>query len=64
MNPARNIGWLIAATPLIFVISWSTGNIFTKLGLPHAEPFTFLAIRFAVATLLLAVIALVLPVAQ
>ena len=59
MNPMRNFGWLIAATPLIFVISWSTGNIFTKLGLPHAEPFTFLAIRFAVATLLLAVIALV-----
>ena len=59
MKPTRNIGWLIAATPLIFVISWSTGNIFTKLGLPHAEPFTFLAIRFALATLLLAVIALV-----
>ena len=60
MNTPRHIGWLIAAAPLIFVVSWSTGNIFTKLGLPHAEPFTFLTIRFALATLLLAVIALVL----
>jgi len=55
----RRIGWLIAATPVIFVVTWSTGNIFTKLGLPHAEPFTFLTIRFALATLLLTVIALI-----
>lgn len=60
MSAPRRIGWLIAATPLIFVVSWSTGNIFTKLGLPHAEPFTFLTIRFALATLLLTVIALIL----
>jgi drug/metabolite transporter (DMT)-like permease len=59
MSAARRTGWLIAAAPLIFVVSWSTGNIFTKLGLPHAEPFTFLAIRFALATLLLAAIAMI-----
>ncbi len=59
MSAARGTGWLIAAAPLIFVVSWSTGNIFTKLGLPHAEPFTFLAIRFALATLLLAAIAMI-----
>ena len=58
MSGPHRVGWLIAATPLIFVVSWSTGNIFTKLGLPHAEPFTFLTIRFAIATLLLALIAL------
>ena len=57
MSAPRRVGWLIAAAPLIFVVTWSTGNIFTKLGLPHAEPFTFLTIRFALATLLLAVIA-------
>ena len=59
MSSPRRIGWLIAVTPLIFVVTWSTGNIFTKLGLPHAEPFTFLTIRFALATLLLTVIALI-----
>ena len=59
MSGPRRMGWLIAATPLIFVVSWSTGNIFTKLGLPHAEPFTFLTIRFALATVLIAVIAMI-----
>ncbi len=59
MNGPRRIGWLIAAAPLIFVLTWSTGNIFTKIGLPHAEPFTFLTIRFALATLLLAGIAMI-----
>ncbi len=57
MSAPRSVGWLIAAAPLIFVATWSTGNIFTKLGLPHAEPFTFLTIRFALATLLVTVIA-------
>ncbi len=59
MSAARGIGWLIASAPLVFVATWSTGNIFTKLGLPHAEPFTFLAIRFALATLLLGAIAMI-----
>ena len=59
MSAPRRMGWLIAGAPLIFVVSWSTGNIFTKLGLPYTEPFTFLTIRFALATLLLAVIAMI-----
>ena len=29
-----------------FVLLWSTGFIGAKLGLPHIEPLTFLAIRF------------------
>lgn len=33
------------AAPL-FVLLWSTGFIGAKLGLPHAEPMTFLALRF------------------
>ncbi len=57
MSAPGRTGWLIAAAPLIFVVSWSTGNIFTKLGIPYAEPFTFLTIRFALGTLLLAAIA-------
>jgi drug/metabolite transporter (DMT)-like permease len=41
--------------PGLFVLLWSTGFIGAKLGLPHAEPFTFLELRF------LFVIALLLP---
>ncbi len=43
--------------PLAFVFLWSTGNIVTRLGVPYIEPFTFLAIRFSLAALLLLAIA-------
>lgn len=36
------------AAPL-FVLLWSTGFIGAKYGLPHAEPMTFLTLRFALA---------------
>jgi drug/metabolite transporter (DMT)-like permease len=36
-----------------FVLLWSTGFIGAKLGLPHAEPMTFLALRFGLAAALL-----------
>lgn len=40
--------------PGLFVLLWSTGFIGAKLGLPYAEPFTFLELRFlCVLTLLL-----------
>lgn len=32
--------------PLLFVLLWSTGFIGAKYGLPYAEPFTFLFLRF------------------
>lgn len=48
--------WL-RATPLLFVVLWSTGFIGARLGLPYAEPLTFLALRMACAALLLAVVA-------
>jgi drug/metabolite transporter (DMT)-like permease len=32
--------------PGLFVVLWSTGFIGAKLGLPYAEPFTFLSLRF------------------
>ena len=41
--------------PGLFVVLWSTGFIGAKLGLPYAEPFTFLWLRF------LCVLALLLP---
>jgi len=40
----RNL-WL-KATPILFVLLWSTGFIGAKYGLPYAEPYTFLFIRF------------------
>lgn len=45
--------------PALFVLLWSTGFIGAKLGLPHAGPLTFLALRFVIAAALLAVTALV-----
>ncbi|MCB1970089.1 MAG: DMT family transporter [Geminicoccaceae bacterium] len=43
--------------PALFVVLWSTGFIGAKLGLPDSEPMTFLAIRFAIAAVVLAVAA-------
>jgi drug/metabolite transporter (DMT)-like permease len=43
----------LAAMPVLFVMLWSTGFIGAKFGLPYAEPFTFLFIRFVLALLLL-----------
>jgi drug/metabolite transporter (DMT)-like permease len=42
-----------AIMPGVFVVLWSTGFIGARLGLPHAEPFTFLLLRFAILTFLL-----------
>jgi drug/metabolite transporter (DMT)-like permease len=44
--------------PFVFVVLWSSGFIFSKLAMPHAEPFTFLALRFGLVALILLVIAL------
>lgn len=46
---------LTAAMPFLFVVLWSTGFIGGKLGLPYAEPLTFLSVRYAL------VLALMLP---
>ncbi len=47
------------AAPAVFVVLWSTGFVGAKYGLPYAEPFTFLALRLAVASILLAALAVV-----
>lgn len=49
--------WILAM-PTVFVLLWSTGFIGAKWGLPYAEPFTFLAIRFGIAAVLFAIIVL------
>ena len=43
--------------PALFVLLWSTGFVGAKYGLPYAEPFTFLAVRMALAAVLLAALA-------
>lgn len=50
-------GLFLAVAPLIFAMTWSSGNIFTKLGMPYVEPLTFLALRFAFGTLFLVAVA-------
>lgn len=42
---------------ILFVLLWSTGFIGAKLGLPYAEPFTFLLIRFWLVTAMVLVLA-------
>jgi drug/metabolite transporter (DMT)-like permease len=52
-------GWERLA-PVLFVVLWSTGFIGAKLGLPYAEPLTFLGLRLAIVALLLGTIGLAL----
>ena len=44
--------------PAIFVLLWSTGFTGIRYGIPYAPPFTFIAIRMAIASVLLALISL------
>lgn len=42
--------------PALFVLLWATGFIGAGYAMPHAEPFAFLVVRFALSALLLLVI--------
>ncbi|KGB91469.1 eamA-like transporter family protein [Burkholderia multivorans] len=46
-------GWLRAA-PALFLLLWSSGFVFLKLGLRDADPLTFLALRYVCVVALLA----------
>jgi drug/metabolite transporter (DMT)-like permease len=46
------------SAPIIFVLLWSTGFTGIRYGIPYAPPFTFIAVRMAFASILLALIAL------
>jgi len=61
--PTRVRRAAIAVAPVVFVLLWSTGFVGAKYGLPYAEPFTFLALRLALAGALLAGLAVVLRAA-
>jgi drug/metabolite transporter (DMT)-like permease len=49
---------MIRFAPFLFVFLWSTGFIGAKLGLPHAEPLSFLLTRYLLVIALLLAIAL------
>jgi drug/metabolite transporter (DMT)-like permease len=42
---------LARAMPWVFVMIWSTGFVVARLGMPHAPPLGFLAIRYALSVL-------------
>jgi drug/metabolite transporter (DMT)-like permease len=44
--------------PALFVLLWSTGFTGIRYGIPYAPPFTFIAVRMAIASVLLAFISL------
>ncbi|WP_343079564.1 DMT family transporter [Ostreiculturibacter nitratireducens] len=50
-NRANAIFW--SAAPFIFLIFWSGGYTFAKLGLAHIEPLTMLAVRYGLAAVAL-----------
>jgi drug/metabolite transporter (DMT)-like permease len=58
MNQPAATRLLIAAAPLLFVFMWATGFIVARYSAPHASPFAFLSIRFPIAGVLFALIAL------
>ncbi len=51
-------GWLDRLAPLAFVLVWSTGFVGAKYGTEYASPFTLLALRLALASAALALLAL------
>ena len=48
----------VFSAPAVFVLLWASGFIGAKLGLPYAEPMTFLTVRMVAVVLLLGVIIL------
>ncbi len=46
----------VFAAPAVFLVLWSSGFVGSKLGMPYAEPMTFLTIRMGGVVALLAVI--------
>jgi drug/metabolite transporter (DMT)-like permease len=54
--PSSAPRWLVAA-PALFVLIWSTGYVVAKYAAPHAEPLTFLLLRYAGVIALMLVLA-------
>ena len=54
--PHAKSDWAVFAAPAVFVVLWASGFIGAKLGLPYAEPMTFLTVRMGGVILLLGLI--------
>jgi drug/metabolite transporter (DMT)-like permease len=48
----------VFSAPAVFVVLWASGFIGAKLGLPYAEPMTFLAVRMGAVVLVMGLIIL------
>lgn len=59
MNAPPRISRWTAVIPWLFVLLWSSGFIGSKLGVPYAEPFTFLTMRYCIVLAILVPIALI-----
>jgi len=46
MNLGRSSDAWVWATPVVFVLIWSTGFIVARFGMPHSPPFSFLLLRY------------------
>ena len=49
IDSPRPVGTAAGAMPWVFVLIWSTGFVVARFGMPHAPPFSFLAMRFALS---------------
>ncbi|MEN3940191.1 DMT family transporter [Prosthecobacter sp. SYSU 5D2] len=58
MKPTSRVPRWAAIIPWLFVLLWSSGFIGSKLGVPYAEPFTFLTLRYIIVLVVLVPIAL------
>ena len=52
---ARNDAALLRLMPWVFVLIWSTGFVVARFGMPHAPPFSFLCVRYALSVACFAV---------
>lgn len=46
MSSASDSDAWLRATPVVFVLIWSTGFIVARYGMPYAPPFSFLLVRY------------------
>jgi len=51
--------WAVFSAPAVFVVLWASGFIGAKLGMPYAEPMTFLTLRMALVAAVMAIIVVV-----
>lgn len=58
-QPRSFAEFAIFSAPAVFVVLWASGFVGAKLGLPYAEPMTFLAIRMGAVVILIGVIAII-----